>query len=173
MDTLIRVGAPAPEFSLPDLEGRMHRLADLRGRIVLLNFWSAECPWSERGDETLAKLATEWGAEVLLLSVASNLNESPEDIKAAAEARDLPLVLRDADCAVADAYGAVTTPHLFLIDAQGVLRYQGAPNDASWRNAEPSRHYVVEAVEALREGRDPDPAETEPRGCAIVRHVMG
>jgi peroxiredoxin len=168
MDPVAEVGKPAPHFALPDLAGEMHRLSDYRGRTVLVNFWSADCPWSERTDGELAEWRARWGESVLLLPVASNADESVDDLGAAARARGLPLVLRDEGQRVADLYGAQATPHFFLVDAQGILRYAGAPHDGGFRRAA-TRNYLADAVAAVLAGREPDPAQTPARGCAIVR----
>ncbi len=163
---------PAPDFTLPDLNGTPHRLSDYRGRIVVLNFWSAECPWSARGDETLRAYLDEWGAGVVLLPIASNANEPREMLSRVARERGLPLVLHDASRKVAEAYQAQTTPHLFVIDPQGILRYQGALNDITFRRKTPTRHYLKDAVNALLRGESPQPAETPPYGCTIVYYAQ-
>jgi hypothetical protein len=113
----------------------------------------------------------EWGEGVALLPIASNVNESQALITSVSRSRRLPLVLRDADHTVADRYEAQTTPHAYLIDRQGYLRYCGAVDDVSFRQREPTRVYLEEAVEALQSGRIPEPAETQPFGCIIVRHA--
>ena len=162
---------PAPEFTLPDLDGRIHMLGDYRGRLVIVNFWSAECPHARRADLALTAALEDWGEAVALLPVAANANETEALIAGAARGRGLPLVLRDVNHAVADRYVAQTTPHAFLIDRQGRLRYRGAVDDVSIRQGEPTRFYLGEAVEALLSDRIPDPAETQPFGCIIVRHA--
>ena len=159
----------APEFTLPDLEGRIHMLCDYRGRIVIINFWSAECPHAERFDADITACLAQWGADVALLSVASNADEPEGILAAVAHQRKTPVVLRDADGSVADRYGAQTTPHVFLIDRQGILRYRGAVDDVSFRQREPSRFYLREAVEALLADRLPEVTEVQPFGCTIVR----
>ena len=169
MAALIPSGACAPDFSLPDLQGKEQRLSTLRGRVVLLNFWSAECPWSARGDQELLEGLASWGAEVVLWTVAANANEPLDLISWAAEERGLPCVLYDAHQQVADLYGAETTPHVFVIDAAGLLRYQGAINDITFRQRTATRRYLQEAVSAILAGVEPDPAETQPYGCSIVR----
>lgn len=163
-------GEPAPLFELPDLQNQPIALNGLRGRIVLLNFWSCECPWAERADASLARWHTGWGDRVTWLSVASNANELVTEIARMAAARRLPLVLLDPLQRVADAYGAVTTPHIFVVDAQGVLRYQGGLDDTTFRARAATRHYAFEAVEALLKGQPPPLAETNPYGCTIVRY---
>ena len=160
----------APEFTLPDLEGRIHMLSDYRGRLVIVNFWSAECPHAKRADTTLLGAIRGWGDNVALLSIASNANETRPLLASVAHSRSLPVILRDGDHAVADRYAAQTTPHAYLIDRQGYLRYRGAVDDVTFRQREPTRFFIGEAVEALLADRLPDPAETQPFGCIIVRH---
>lgn len=161
----------APEFTLPDLDGRIHMLSDYRGRLVIVNFWSAECPHARRADLALTAALEDWGEAVALLPIAANTNETEDLIASVARGRGLPLVLRDADHAVADRYAAQTTPHAFLIDRRGYLRYRGAVDDVSLRQREPTRFFLGEAVEALLSDRTPEPAETQPFGCIIVRHA--
>jgi len=160
----------APDFALPDLEGRLHRLSDFRGRIIVVNFWSADCPWVERVDRELLACLPDWGERVVLVTIAANLNEDDGLVAAAAGQRGLPLVLRGRP-EVLDAYAAELTPHLFVVDAEGVLRYAGAFDDLSFRRRTPTHIYLREAVEALLAGRLPDPAKTPAYGCAIVRRL--
>lgn len=167
----LELNQPAPEFTLPDLNGCIHMLSDYRGRIVIVNFWSAECPHSERFDADITTCLAEWGADVALLSVASNANETDEMLAAGAGRRKIPVLLKDADQTVADRYEAQTTPHAFLIDRKGILRYHGAVDDVSFRQREPTRFYLQEAVEALLDDRFPEVTETQPFGCTIVRHA--
>jgi peroxiredoxin len=164
----VELNQPASDFTLQDLAGRSHRLSDQRGRIVIVNFWSAECPWSERADREMTGYLAQWGDSVGLVTLAANRNESDEMCREAARARGLPFVLR-ADDQLLDAFGAQTTPHLFVLDADGILRYRGALDDITFRHREAGRRYLWEAVEALRQGRLPDPAETPAYGCTVVR----
>jgi peroxiredoxin len=170
MDTVIKTGAPAPDFALPDLDGKTHSLKATRGKIVAINFWSVECPWAKRADEEILSMLETWGEEVVLLSIASNANETLEQIVEEAEARGISPILQDAEQEVAKAYGAVTTPHIFVIDREGVLRYQGGFNDRTFRQLEPTVNYLKMAVDALLAGEMPDPADTPPYGCTVVYH---
>src|SRR5512146_2693498 len=70
------IGRPAPDFALRDLQGEIHSLGDYRGRLVIVYFWSAECPTSARTDRLLEELLPRWGERVVALPVASNTNES-------------------------------------------------------------------------------------------------
>jgi hypothetical protein len=114
----------------------------------------------------------QWAGEVILLSIAANKIESAEAVAEAAKARRLPLVLVDKDDAVADLYEAQTTPHVFVIDKDGILRYRGAVDNVTFRLRRPTRFFLDEAVEALLDGRLPELAETPAYGCTIVREAV-
>jgi peroxiredoxin len=169
MDAVIKIGQPAPDFELPGLHGEILRLTDLRGHRLIINFWSAECPYSERADRELRTLLAGWQGKVKLWTIASNVNETRDSLRSAAAARGQPLILVDQKNTVADLYGAVTTPHLFLVDQLGILRYQGAFDDISFRKRAASRHYLRDAVEAILSDRQPEVTLTRPYGCTIVR----
>lgn len=163
-----QLNRPAPDFELPDLDGHLHRLSDYRGRIVVVNFWSCECPHAERTDRAILATLAQLREDAALLSIAPNDNEPAEALKKAAITRRLPLVLRDAGHVVADLYEAQTTPHVFVMDREGILRYRGAVDDVTFRRRQPSRFFLDEALEALLEGRLPPLTETPAYGCAIV-----
>jgi len=167
----IAINQHVPDFELPDLEGQCHRLSDYRGRIVIVNFWSCECPHSERTDKAIMAMFAQWRDEVAFLSIAANRNESAEALRQAAEARRLPRVLVDADHVVADLFGALTTPHVFLIDRDGLLRYRGAVDDVTFRQKTASRFFLDEAVEALLDCHSPALTESPAYGCTIVREI--
>jgi peroxiredoxin len=172
MDTLTQIGEPAPSFTLPDLDGEPHSLDDYRDHVVVLNFWSAECHWCERSDEELVHYLSDWGESVRLLSIAPNANEPPALLREVAAARGLPIVLRDTERQVADTYEVEVTPHLFVIDPEGILRYQGAFDDVTFRKREPSVRYLHQAVEAVLAGKRPQPANTPAYGCVLIREAI-
>jgi len=167
----MQLNQPAPDFELPDLHGRLHRLSAYRGKIIIVNFWSCECPHSERTDRSTMACLVQWGDEVKLLSIASNRNESAHSVEETVKARRLPGVLIDAEHVVADLYEAAATPHAFVVDQNGILRYRGAVDDVRFRQPKATRFFLEEAVEALLEGHLPTLAETPAYGCAIVREI--
>ena len=167
----MQVNQPAPDFELPDLQGNLHRLSDHRGKIVIVNFWSCECPHSERTDRSTMACLVQWGGEVEMLSIAANRSESISSVAEAVNARRLLRVVLDAEHVVADLYEAVTTPHVFVIDKDGVLRYRGAVDDVTFRKRQATRFFLEEVVEALLEGHLPTLTETPAYGCAIVREI--
>jgi peroxiredoxin len=168
---IMEINRSAPGFELPDLEGRLHRISDYRGKIVIVNFWSCECPHSERTDKAIMAMFVQWRDDVVMLSIASNRNENAEALKIAADARHLPRVLVDVQCFAADLYEAQTTPHVYVIDREGILRYRGSVDDVTFRNRVPSLFFLDEAVESLLEGHLPALAESPAYGCTIVREV--
>lgn len=167
----MQINEPAPDFMLPDLQDNQHKLSDYRGRIVIVNFWSCECPHAERTDKLLKELLTKWNGEVELLSIAANRNESAQSVEEAARSRNLPTVLLDAGQVVADLYEAVTTPHAFVVDKDGVLRYRGAVDDVTFRQRKSTRFFLDEVIESLLNGNLPALTEKPAYGCTIVREI--
>lgn len=172
MDTLIPNDQPAPAFTLTDLEGRQHSLSDSRGRVRVLHFWSAECPHATRAAQQIVAYQAHWGEQVVVLNIAPNANEPPDLLRNAAKRLHLSPVLVDSTQQAANLYGAATTPHLFVVDAEGILRYQGALDDVSFRQRTPTQEYLRQAVEAVLSGRRPDPSQTALFGCYIVRQII-
>ena len=113
----------------------------------------------------------QWRDEVAMLSIASNRNENAVALKNVADARHLPTVLVDAQCFVANMFEAQTTPHVYVIDRQGILRYRGAIDDVTFRRRKPSRFFLDEAVESLLAGHLPILTDSPAYGCTIVREV--
>jgi peroxiredoxin len=161
----------APDFELPDLNGNLLKLSDYHGSLVILNFWSAECPHSERTDSLMLDSLARWGDQVALLPIASNRNESIQMVEDVAKTRRIPTVLLDVEHVVADLYEAVSTPHVFVIDREGILRYRGAVDDLKFRQPKATRFYLKEVMEALLDGQKPGLEETLAYGCAIVREI--
>ena len=164
------IDQPAPLFKLTDLQGEEHALRDHLGKIVILNFWSAECPWAKKGDDSILSLVKMWGEDVVLLSIASNANEEEELLRSEMDIRKIPTLLHDKHQEVAKQYHAVTTPHIYVIDREGVLKYQGALSDVNFRQPEPTINYLSLAVESLLIGENPDPSEVPSYGCTVVYH---
>ena len=168
MDTII-IGEKAPRFTLPDLLGVFHSLDEYLGKIAILNFWSAECDWCSRIDQEFISYGDKWKDLVEVIWIASNMNEPQELIKKTAAERKLLPVLLDVNQIVADLYGAQTTPHFFVVDATGILRYSGAWDDVTFRQRNPNQVYIPRVIEALLQNQIPDIIQTPPYGCIIVR----
>jgi peroxiredoxin len=169
MDTVISIGQPAPDFQLDDLMGNSHTLKEIRGTIVVLNFWSAECSWCERVDRELMACLDLWKGKAQVWWIASNTSETKEEISRVKAERNIPMVLVDGRQVAANLYGAQTTPHFFVVDKSGRLAYQGAWDDVTFRKRQATRTYVPGVIEAIIAGETPKVTETSPYGCVLVR----
>ncbi|HEY2631077.1 MAG TPA: thioredoxin family protein [Solirubrobacteraceae bacterium] len=166
------IGAPAPTFSLPDTEGDVHEPGGAPATVVV--FTCNHCPYALAWHERLGDVARDYsGSGVRMLAINPNDSEryprdSLEAMRARVERGDFNGVpyLRDETQEVARSYDAKTTPDVFVIDAKGVLRYRGAP-DADYEDPSQNAAYLRGALDAVLEGRDPEPAETTPVGCSI------
>ena len=169
MDPMINIGEEAPLLKIRDTTGKVHSSAELRGFIVVYYFWSAECDWCERVDRELKGYLDDWKEQVEVLWIASNANETTELIEAAAKARELPPILLDEGQRAANLFGAVTTPHFFVVDGKGKLAYQGAWDDITFRQRTATQVHVPRVVQALRYNMAPEVTQTPPYGCTLVR----
>jgi peroxiredoxin len=162
---------PAPDFSLPLVGGGRLALYDLRGSVVVLHFWSAECPWSRRADLVLVYRQMAWERKnVRTLGVACNANEPESEIKYEAELRRVkyPIAI-DALQEATVLYRVQVTPHFIVLDPRGLIRYSGALDDGSVTHRLPKTRYLDLAVEAALKEQSPSPAVTLPYGSTVVR----
>lgn len=167
------VGKPAPDFTLKDAEGREHKLSDQKGNVVVLEWTNHECPvvnryhTSKTIKETMAKFE---GKPVTWWAIDSShfCNDKVEGIRewSKSEGVTYPILL-DAPGKVGHLYGAKTTPHMFVIDKNGVLAYMGSVDDDKHGDKEDARNYVAEAVTSLLEGSTVAVGETKPFGCSV------
>jgi len=168
----VSLGEPVEDFELLQVGGAAQRLSQYRGKWVVITFWSAECPVSREYDPFFNGLPERYPAgEVAVLGIDANLNYGQAEIAEAMEERGVRFpVLRDVDCAIADRFGALTTPHVYIVDPAGRLAYEGAVDDKTFRQPEATVNYVEQALEALLAGETPPTRQTQPYGCTIVRH---
>jgi peroxiredoxin len=161
----------APTFTLPDTEGIMHEPGGMPTVVV---FTCNHCPYALAWHERIVAVAHDYAARgVRVLAINPNDAERyPRDSLEAMRARvgsgDFEGVpyLRDESQEVARAYDAKTTPDVFVIDADGVLRYRGAP-DADYEDPSQDASFLRAALDAVLDGREPAPAQTPPVGCSI------
>lgn len=168
-------GSIAPDFTLVEVvSGQPLSLGALLGTGVVLDFWSVDCPWSRHYDDYFLERAELWAQQgVTLVMIACNAGETIEQMKDMADAYGItnPILL-DEGGMVTDAYGAQTTPHVFVLDGTGQVIYQGAVDDRTFRQPEPTINYLDAAVEALIAGQAPAIGDTPAYGCQIVRRGL-
>ncbi len=167
------IGQPAPNFTLKDTDGKVYKLSDFKGKVVVLEWLNHKCPVVNRVHD--AKLMTKTLAKfknkpVVWLGIDSSsfANEKVSEIKAWKQQRklDYPILL-DAPGEVGQAFGAKTTPHMFVIDQKGVLAYAGALDNNQYGDKENPRNYVEEAVSALLKGSTVATTKTRSYGCTV------
>ncbi|WP_311223667.1 MULTISPECIES: redoxin domain-containing protein [unclassified Acidovorax] len=174
------VGQPAPDFSARDATGKTVRLSDFRGKTVVLEWTNPGCPFVRKHYDSGNIPATQKSAVdqgVVWLSVnstekaASDYLEGPRLTGWLKERKAVPTaVLMDEEGAVGHTYGARTTPHLYIVNAQGSLVYAGGIDSiASARPADIDKatNYVKAALADVAAGKPIAAATTQPYGCSI------
>jgi thiol-disulfide isomerase/thioredoxin len=177
----LKVGATVPEtLALKDLDGKASTFKDLRGKVVIVHFWSDRCPAEVHGDPiTLALEKTYAGKDVVILAINSNQNELgaepakdadfskqyPNLRKKSKEAGFTHRIVADHGNLLSSAFQAKSTPHCFVIDQKGVLRYAGAlDDDPGETKGDAAKVYVRDAADALLAGKEVEVKETKPYG---------
>jgi peroxiredoxin len=173
-------GAPAPAFTISDTAGKPVKLADYRGRYVVLEWTNPECPFvrAHYSSGNMQALQKEWGGrQVVWLSINST-NRSHGEFKTPAQMREWmtaqgaapAATLIDETSGTARAYDARTTPHMFIVDPAGNLIYQGAIDDkrsANPADAKTASNYVRAALTEALAGKPVSVANTPPYGCSL------
>ena len=174
------VGGPAPAFTLTDTKGKQHNLADFKGKYVVLEWVNFGCPFVKKHYESGNMQSTQKKAVdkgVVWLSVCSSA-DGKQGHMAAAEwneeiaARRLAstAVLIDESGTVGKTYGAKTTPHMYIVNPNGVLIYKGAIDDKPSTNKDDipgARNHVLAALDESMAGKSVSTASTTPYGCSV------
>lgn len=183
--TELKIGDPAPDFSLPGVDSRTYALADFgAARVLMVIYLSNHCPYSHAVEARLENLiadARERGLSVVAISSNhpdavridelgySQYNDSFEEMKLYAKEKGFtfPYLYDGETQATAKAYGALATPHVFIFDDERRLRYKGRFDDSRFPDpATVESADAREAVEALLQGKNVPMAETRPVGCS-------
>jgi peroxiredoxin len=165
----------APDFALSSFDGRKIKLADYKGRIVVLEWFNPACPYSRYHYEavkTMLDTAKKYQAKsVVWLAVNSSAKTTPEANRDFAQKYKVPYpILDDRTGSVARQYGARTTPHMFIIDKDGHIAYDGAIDDAPPNKDQPSAgklNYVDKALAELTAGHKVSLPNTPPYGTPV------
>ncbi len=168
------VGGAAPDFTLTDLQGKPHHLADYRGKVVVLEWINPNCPFSRRhAEEGTMKRTAAAHSDVVWLAINSTATKHGDFLtpdKHASYGKEHGItypVLYDSDGKVGHAYGASTTPHMFVIDEQGKVIYRGAIDDDAYGRNKKRVNYVDTALTAHAADKPVQPASTTPYGCSV------
>jgi peroxiredoxin len=174
------VGSPAPALTLIDTRGKQHNLADYKGKYVVLEWVNFGCPFVKKHYESGNMQATQKKAVdrgVVWLSVCSSADGKQGHMEAAdwnneiaARKMASTAVLIDESGQVGKAYGAKTTPHMYIVNPEGVLVYKGAIDDKPSTDQDDipgARNYVLAALDESMAGKPVSTASTQSYGCSV------
>lgn len=173
------VGKPAPDFTGTDINGKTYKLSDYKGKIVVLESYNLDCPFCHNhyrsgAMQDLQKDLTAQGVVFFVVDSAgqdSPSYRSPEAARKewAEQKMHATAWLDDHSGQIGKAYGMRTTPHMFVIDENGILVYQGAIDDRPAPSGDPrtAKNYVREAVKKLQNGEKLEVTQTRPYGCGV------
>ena len=176
--SIAKVGELAPDFTLKDTDGKSHRLSDYtkQGKTVVLQWFNSECPFIKLHHEKQTTMAGLYKSfkdkNVVILSINSTHSGHANYGKDAEAKKNWKIewpILIDADGKVGHLFGAKTTPHMFVIDKDGMLRYAGAmDNDPrNEKSASDKVNYVRLALASILDGKKVETPETKPYGCSV------
>jgi peroxiredoxin len=174
------VGKPAPAFSAKDAKGVDVSLESLKGKVVVLEWVNHGCPFVVKhyGSKNMQKLQetyTEKGVVWITINSGSKASGSYTDdatfLKMSADkGSKASHLIVDESGTIGKAYSAKTTPHMFVINKEGVLVYNGAIDSKKTTNAadiESSENYVSKALDEVLAGKEVTTSKTEPYGCGV------
>jgi hypothetical protein len=173
-------GGPAPDFVVADTSGKPVKLADYRGKFVVLEWTNPECPFVRKhyNSQNMQGLQREWGAKDVVWLTINSTNAShseyktPEEMEKWMRAQEAApkATLIDGTSATARAYAAKNTPHMFVIDPAGKIIYDGAIDDKRSTNpadVKIANNYVRAALTEATAGKPVSIASTTPYGCTL------
>ena len=174
------VGQPAPQFAAKDLKGESVSLADLRGKTVVLEWVNFSCPFVKKhySSGNMPKLQADYGAKgVVWITVNSSAKgkqghaEPAEMVSLAAkEGNKAAHFVMDTDGTIGKAYDAKVTPHMYVIDKEGVLVYNGAIDSKATTEAADvatADKLFANALDAVLAGKEVPEAKNKPYGCGV------
>ena len=173
-------GAPAPQFTATDSNGKAHKLSDYTGKTVILEWNNNQCPYVRKHYDSgnMQKLqADATGEGVVWLTVISSApgtqgyvtGAEENDILKQRNARPTAALL-DPEGKVGKAYDAKTTPHMYIVDASQKLVYQGAIDDKPTTDKDSlngAKNYVRQAMAEMKSGKPVSEPETKSYGCSV------
>jgi peroxiredoxin len=175
-----RVGERAPDFTATDSNGQTHKLSEYAGKFVVLEWHNRGCPYTQKHYQSgnMERLQHEWTARgVVWFTVISSAPGKQGYVTAAEENAYLKemkaaptAVLLDPTGALGHLYDAKTTPHMFVINPQGILIYNGAIDDHPTSDASDiphSQNYLSLALEEALAGKPVAVATSRPYGCSV------
>ena len=176
----VNPGQPAPDFTLSDTSGKAVKLSDLKGKVVVLEWVNPDCPYVQKhyNSANMPALQKEFGGKQVTWLAINSTREGHSEFKSPQQmdawmkkTGGAPAAtLLDRDSKVGKLYGAVTTPHMYVIDPKGMLVYAGAIDDkrsTRLEDVKTAKNYVRAALGETMAGKPVSNASTSPYGCTV------
>lgn len=176
----VAVGEAAPDFSLTDSNGKTQTLSQYKGKVVVLEWNNPECPFVGKhygGGNMQKQQADATAAGVVWLTINSgaagkqgNLDAAGANAYIAKVGAKQTAYLFDPAGTAGRLYGARTTPHMYVIDAQGVLRYMGGIDSIASTDKEDlakATQFVPQVLAELKAGKNVSVTTSQPYGCSV------
>ena len=173
-------GAMAQDFKLTDVNGKTVQLSQFRGKTVVLEWHNPGCPFVSKhyrsgNMQATQKAARQQGAVWLTINSGAKGKQghmTGPEAKALIAKQNIQSTnyLLDAKGVVGKAYGAKTTPHMYIIDGNGILVYQGGIDDkptANIADIKNARNHVLAALNEIKSGDKVSVAQARPYGCSV------
>lgn len=174
--TEVEIGKAAPEFSLTGIDGKAYSLADLKGKVVVLEWTNPNCPFVQRVYKSgiMTSIQKKYADKVVWLTINSTHpdhqdHESTESLSRTYKNwnASFATMLLDPDGKVGKMFDARTTPHMFIIDTAGKLVYAGGIDDDPRGSKSDKVNYVDQALTELLGGKSVTTATSKPYGCSV------
>jgi peroxiredoxin len=173
------IGQPAPGFTGTDINGKVHKLSDYAGKVVVLEAYNLDCPFCANHFKTgaMQELQAELTDKGVVWLIVNSVNDKHPSYRTPAQAQaewkqyniKATAWIDDSSGIIGKAYGLRTTPHMVVIDKEGRIAYDGAIDDDPSADGDPreARNYVSETVAALLDGKEVAAKRTKPYGCSV------
>ncbi len=175
-----KVGSAAPDFSLADAKGKTHSVSEYKGKFVVLEWFNPECPFVKKHYSTgnMQKLQEEFaGKGVVWMSIDSSAPGKEGNLTPEAASKQITdwkmnstTLLLDPEGKAGQAYGAKNTPHMFVVNPEGKIIYEGAIDSKASANVADlagATNYVKAALDEAMAGKPVTNANTKPYGCSV------
>lgn len=176
----LTVNQPSPDFALNDTQGKTHKLSDYKGKYVVLEWVNPECPFVKKHYDSgnMPNLQKQWSTKDVVWLAINSTNPGHGDFKTPQQMNDWlkaknaapKASLVDSDGKVGKLYQAKTTPHMYIINPQGMLVYQGAIDDkrsAKVEDVKGAQNFVNVALNEALAGKPITASSNAPYGCTV------
>ena len=176
----VETGKPAPDFSFTDIEGASGKLSDFKGKVVVLEWFNHGCPFVRKHYDSnkMQSLQRKYTEKDVVWIAINSTGDGYQDYRNAEESiRDVDsngtsatYVVLDPEGKIGTLYGAKTTPHMFIINKDGTIVYQGAADDiksTDIADIEKANNYIDAALTEVLAGEPVTVPETKSYGCSV------